>query len=86
MHLERRTLPSFNFQHGTIENGFNLSGQWLTASPYLKRPFACATCPIACHRFTAIASGPFAGCYSGGPEFETSSALGSGCRAPPTWR
>ncbi len=79
LHLERRTLPSFNFQHGIIENGYNLSGQWLTASPYLKRPFACATCPIACHRFTAITSGPHAGCYSGGPEYETNSALGSGC-------
>lgn len=79
LHIERKTLPSFNFQRGTVENAHRLSGQYLVGSPYFRRPFACTACTVGCHRYTEIKAGPYAGCHTGGPEFETASALGSGC-------
>lgn len=74
-------LPSYNFQisHVAGELAEEISGENLIEGNYLKRTSGCASCGIGCHRYTEVDKGKFKGSYSGGPEFETLSALGSGC-------
>lgn len=72
-------LPSYNFRESYIEEGYLLGGQHLRTAGYLKRRFACGACGTGCHRYTTVDEGPYRGSNSGGPEFETLSALGSGC-------
>ncbi len=74
-----RALPSYNFKQGYIDGVETITGQHLIAGGYLKGRTACHACFIGCHRFTAVDSGKYAGARSGGPEYETMTALGSGC-------
>ncbi|MHB1032978.1 MAG: aldehyde ferredoxin oxidoreductase family protein [Pirellulaceae bacterium] len=76
---ELRAFPSYNFQRGYCEGSYQISGPYLIEGGYLQKRLACYSCPVACHRFSAISSGPYAGTASGGPEYESFSALGSGC-------
>jgi len=79
---ELRSHPAYNFQRSYIddpEGARRLSGRnWIPAG-YLKRRRGCAGCPIACHRYTEVAEGPFTGSHSGGPQLETVNALGPRC-------
>ncbi len=72
-------LPSYNFQESRIEGAHEISGENLNEGNYLKRTSGCGSCGIACHRYTEVDEGKYKGTYAGGPEFETLSALGSGC-------
>jgi aldehyde:ferredoxin oxidoreductase len=72
-------LPSYNFQENHIEGAYKISGEKLNEENYLKRRGACGSCGIGCHRYTEVDEGKYKGTYAGGPEFETLSALGSGC-------
>lgn len=72
-------LPSYNFQKGSIKNADKLGGDHLIEAGYLKSRIACGACPVSCHRFTEIKAGTYKGTKAGGPEFETTSSLGSGC-------
>jgi aldehyde:ferredoxin oxidoreductase len=76
---ENYSLPSYNFQTGRIDDCYHLGGQALIEKGYLKGRMGCNSCGMSCHRFTSITSGPHKGIYSGGPEYETLSSLGSGC-------
>ncbi|HSW10270.1 MAG TPA: aldehyde ferredoxin oxidoreductase family protein [Bacillota bacterium] len=76
---EQRILPSYNFQRGTVRDGYPLTGEALVQEGYLKGRVACFGCIIGCHRRTAVERGRFAGTETCGPEYETMSALGSGC-------
>lgn len=76
---EARVLPCYNFRRGTIPNASMIAGYHLEEAGYLKRRLGCSSCTVSCHRFTRIERGPYSGCYSAGPEFETASSLGSGC-------
>jgi aldehyde:ferredoxin oxidoreductase len=76
---ENYSLPSYNFRTGHIDNSYHLGGQALIEKGYLKARMGCNSCGMSCHRFTSITSGPHKGIYSGGPEYETLSSLGSGC-------
>lgn len=76
---ENYSLPSYNFRTGHIDNCYHLGGQALIEKGYLKARMGCNSCGVSCHRFTQITSGPNKGVYSGGPEYETLSSLGSGC-------
>jgi aldehyde:ferredoxin oxidoreductase len=76
---ENYSLPSYNFRTGHIKNCYHIGGEALIDKGYLKSKTACNSCGINCHRFTEIDSGPYQGIYSGGPEYETLSSLGSGC-------
>lgn len=78
-HNEGHTLPSFNFSRGHLADGYRLSGQYIAESGLLKRNYACGACPIACHRYSRVTRGRYAGAYGGGPEYETVASLGSGC-------
>ncbi|MHB1415256.1 MAG: aldehyde ferredoxin oxidoreductase family protein [Chloroflexota bacterium] len=76
---ELRAFPSYNFQRGYCEDAYKISGPYLIEGGYLQKRIGCYSCPVACHRFSALTSGPWAGTASGGPEYETFSALGGGC-------
>jgi aldehyde:ferredoxin oxidoreductase len=72
-------LPTKNFQGGYFEDAYKLSGQYLVEAGYLKRRMSCYSCPVACHRYTEVDEGEYAGSYSGGPEYETLAVFGAGC-------
>ncbi|GAB4537519.1 MAG: aldehyde ferredoxin oxidoreductase family protein [Anaerolineae bacterium] len=76
---ELRVLPTMNFQRGYFEDAYKLSGQYLVEAGYLKRRMSCYSCPVACHRYTEVDEGDYAGSYSGGPEYETLAVFGAGC-------
>ena len=79
LNSEARLLPSYNFQRMHIPNAHLISGYHLEEAGFLKGRVGCSGCTISCHRFTTVDEGPQAGAYAAGPEFETASALGSGC-------
>lgn len=76
---ELNVFPSYNFQRSSVDDITSLTGQNLTNAGYLKRRVACYSCIINCHRYATVDSGVFSGTYTGGPEYETMSAFGSGC-------
>jgi aldehyde:ferredoxin oxidoreductase len=76
---EARAFPSYNFRRGYIEGAEKIGGPYLAESKYLKRRLGCNACIFCCHRYCEIQEGKYAGCYTGGPEYETMSALGAGC-------
>ena len=77
-------FPVRNFQESSIENVRYLTGNYLVDGGYLKRKISCFSCPVACHRFVTIDQGIYRGTYTGGPEYETLSALGGGCGSTDT--
>jgi len=77
---ELKLLPAYNFQRSHLPGEMReLSGRSWPELGYLKRIVGCGGCIYCCHRFTRVDEGPYAGVYSGGPEYETVAALGSGC-------
>jgi len=76
---EARAFPSYNFRQGYIEGAEKVGGPYLAESSYLKRRLGCNACIFCCHRYCEIDTGRYAGCFTGGPEYETISALGTGC-------
>ena len=76
---EQYLLPSKNFQEVHIEDAERISGEYLVDKGYLVNRSGCAVCGTACHRYTGVMDGKYAGTHSGGPEFETAASLGSGC-------
>ena len=75
---ETGDLPCFNFQAPRDDNAPRITGEYFVKAGYLQRRVGCFSCSISCHRYTVVEKGPFAGVYSGGPEYETCYALGSG--------
>ncbi|MGQ4912270.1 MAG: aldehyde ferredoxin oxidoreductase family protein [Candidatus Thorarchaeota archaeon] len=75
---ELHAFPGKNWQTGYTPNVYPITGQALSEQGYLKRKVACFGCTIGCHRYSSIDKGPNAGIASGGPEYETFGALGSG--------
>jgi aldehyde:ferredoxin oxidoreductase len=76
---EMKALPAYNFKRSYSPLLPQIGGQALYDSGYVKRRLSCFACVVGCHRFTQLESGPYAGTYCGGPEFETIGALGAGC-------
>lgn len=75
---EKHVLPAYNYKVGHVENVRPLTGQYLIESGYLRRRVGCFSCSVSCHRYCTITEGPYAGTYTGGPEYETLCALGAG--------
>jgi aldehyde:ferredoxin oxidoreductase len=69
---------AYNYLRGPPASGELLTGPYLIKKGYLKRHVGCFGCTQSCHRYTEVATGPYAGTYTLGPEFETFSALGAG--------
>jgi aldehyde:ferredoxin oxidoreductase len=74
---EGGTLPHHNFQDGRLADAYKLSGEYV--SEKYARPEACSACVFHCGRFARVKSGPYAGTFTGGPEYETLASLGSKC-------
>lgn len=72
------TLPSYNFQTGYCDGADNLSGPAMVNSGLVERRMGCYCCPVGCHRYSVVKDGQYKGSYTGGPEYETLSAFGSG--------
>ncbi len=75
---EARGLPVRNFQRGYTPDAFRVSGQNMLAKGYMVRRRACFGCVFACHKYSVVTEGKYAG-EAGGPEYETIAALGPGC-------
>jgi len=72
------TLPSRNFLQGHVDPIEQLTSEYWNTSGRLTGKAGCAACLYSCHRHVRIADGPFAGTHSGGPEYESVCALGTG--------
>jgi len=75
---ELYVLPTRNWQLGHTDKVDYITGQYLHEKGYVVKHYACDGCPIGCHLITEVKEGKYAGTRSGGPEYETLSALGSG--------
>lgn len=75
---ELHTFPAYNFKTGHCADVYPISGPCLVEQGFLKRQVSCHECSESCHRYTEGNDGIFAGSHSGGPEYETLSALGAG--------
>ncbi len=73
-------LPSFNFQKGTFDDGWEaISGEALRDT-LLKERATCFACPVHCKRVVEIRHGPLrVDPVYGGPEYETVASFGSMC-------
>ena len=78
---EAEAFPVKNFQLGSMENAYDISGQCLTEQKYLVRRESCFACSISCKRYTQTKQ-RYLGTKSGGPEYETLGAFGAGCMVP----
>ncbi|MCK5804167.1 MAG: aldehyde ferredoxin oxidoreductase family protein [Lentisphaeria bacterium] len=76
------TLPSFNFRQGYLDPIEELTSEHWNESGKLKRRVGCGACIYGCHRHVRIDVGRYAGAYSGGPEYESVSSLGTGPGVP----
>lgn len=74
---ESGVLPHNNFQDGFVDDGYKLSGEYV--SERYAHPEACSSCVLHCGRFARVSSGRYAGTYTAGPEYETLASLGSKC-------
>jgi aldehyde:ferredoxin oxidoreductase len=69
---------AYNYLMGPPESSELMTGPYLIKKHYLKRHIGCFGCTQSCHRYTEIETGPYAGTYTLGPEYETYSSLGAG--------
>jgi len=71
-------LPTKNFQSGVFQGANKITGQTLTKQ-LLKTRESCPRCPVACKRVVEVKEGPYAPVSPeyGGPEYESTAALGS---------
>lgn len=75
---EAEALPVKNFQFGSMDEAYEISGQCLTEQGYLVRRESCFACIISCKRYTKTKNN-YPGSAAGGPEYETLGAFGAGC-------
>lgn len=73
-------LPTWNFQRGTFDEGWeNITGDRMRET-ILKERDTCFACPIRCKRVVEVTEGPYpVDPIYGGPEYESIAALGSSC-------
>ena len=70
---------------GFVADDAGLRGAVLITPNYMqkvghyKRRHACFSCSMACHRYIELDSGPYAGTFTCGPEYETTESLGRDC-------
>ena len=78
------TMPA-NYEHGwfcwkNFQEGYHPDAKQLSGDShrdnFLAHREGCFGCPISCGRFSKITQGPYAGEITGGPEYETLTAVG----------
>jgi len=74
-------LPTRNFQAATYENSQQINGDSMETKTKIANR-ACFMCPMACGQFNLIKEGDRKGISVEGPEYETTSLLGSNCALP----
>ncbi len=75
---ELGALPAENFRSGWVDPIDELTSEFWNESGILTGKAGCGACLYNCHRHVAIPNGAYAGVHSGGPEYESVSALGTG--------
>jgi aldehyde:ferredoxin oxidoreductase len=71
-------LPTKNWQHEHFDKAESLGGDYMRDHLFVKHK-ACHSCPIACSKYTFVRSGPYAGAFTKGPEYQTVYGLGTCC-------
>jgi len=69
-------LPIKNYLLSHWEAANKISGPAMVVG-YLRKHYACFSCPIRCGKDVKLSKGPYAGLVGHGPEYETLSSLGS---------
>ncbi len=69
-------LPIKNYLLSHWEAANKISGPTMVVG-YLRKHYACFSCPIRCGKDVKLSQGPYAGLVGHGPEYETLSSLGS---------
>ena len=80
---ETNTLPVRNFQKGSMEDVYEITGQAIVEKGHLVRYESCFGCTISCKRYTKTLR-KYPDSASGGPEYETISVFGAGCEVADT--
>lgn len=65
-----------NYREGTFLKIDKIGGVAAERNLWVKDT-ACYCCPLACHKVGVVRSGPYAGVYHDGPEYETGTMLGA---------
>ncbi|ADG83107.1 Aldehyde ferredoxin oxidoreductase [Thermincola ferriacetica] len=75
------SLPSYNFQGGTIEGAEKLTGEYMKEQGLMIGKTRCFACPIACRKIARVENSGELDTKSEvhSPEYETIAALGSNC-------
>jgi aldehyde:ferredoxin oxidoreductase len=71
-------LPTKNWQHEHFDEAESLGGDYMRDNVFAKHK-ACHACPIACSKYTYVSTGPYAGTFTKGPEYQTVYGLGTSC-------
>ncbi|MHA1925071.1 MAG: aldehyde ferredoxin oxidoreductase family protein [Candidatus Thorarchaeota archaeon] len=71
-------LPTKNWQHEHFDEAEGLGGDYMRDNVFAKHK-ACHACPIACSKYTYVSTGPYAGTFTKGPEYQTAYGLGTCC-------
>jgi aldehyde:ferredoxin oxidoreductase len=74
-------LGTNNWQTEIFDEVEKISGE-VMKEKMVKRDRGCFSCPIRCTKMSYIKSGPYAGTFDEGPEYETIFAFGSMCGIP----
>jgi aldehyde:ferredoxin oxidoreductase len=69
-------LPIKNYLLSHWDAAHKISGPTMVVG-YLRKHYACFSCPIRCGKDVKLSQGPYAGLVGHGPEYETLSSLGS---------
>lgn len=70
-------LPCYNFQKGSAEGAYSVSGPELTRLGIASERRACTSCVIGCHLRSRLDTGRYQGTLTYGPEYESVAALGT---------
>lgn len=71
-------LPTRNYQSGFFEKAETISGE-LMREKLVVAEKGCYGCPTGCTKFSVVKTGPYAGTFVDGIEYETLGTLGSNC-------
>jgi aldehyde:ferredoxin oxidoreductase len=69
-------LPTRNYQQGTFESAYDVSGEKL-ARDYNVKTRGCFACTIPCSRIYRVRDGPYMGLHGEGPEYESLGSFSS---------
>jgi len=70
------TNSARNFQTGWIDDAYKVSGEYIR-DRYQTTETGCGSCVLCCGTFYEVKEGPYKGCHSEGPEWETCNGFGA---------